>query len=611
MSGAAQSPPAAGSAVPPGASTGDRLARGRRARLGFKLLATLPQIAAFEGGARPLLRRAFRLLTAQGAKRMVTWLIAATAHQRRADAKSYRRWLGRQPPTVRPSAPTLAIVAVAGIATHRLPEFWRLALKRVAGCGMEVIFLADAAAMAALDALGGQHGQCAARVEAVPRVDAAAMIAVARRHAGGAGVWAHRMTALFKPGYLPTVAAYPATPGAVLYYGDEDGCDALGRPCQPFFKPSYSPDLLMHSDYVSGGMALTPALLERLPEPSPADHHGLALALAERAERVERLPVTVARRCDPAWLSPAPASSTPPAYLARFLRHRYGPAARVEPRPTGWTVSFGDGDAFVTVIVPTRDRLDLLAPCIDGLYGSNAGDDYEVIVIDNDSTETATRRWLAAARERYPRFRVLQAPGQYNWSRLNNMGIRAADGDVLVFLNNDTAPRCQDWLKRLADVARRPDVGFVGGLLVYPSGQIQHAGVALGFGGCAEHIYTGVPPTEGGHLFVPPAVPRNVAAVTGACMAASRYTLEAIGVFDEGYRVAGGDVEICIRAFRAGRLNVYLPDVALWHHESQSRSRVDPPTDIAALKALVASVGEDPWFNPRLSLVSTYPSYPL
>ena len=489
--------------------------------------------------------------------------------------------------------------------------FWQLALKSAAGCGMEVIFLTDAAAAAALDALGARRGECAVRVEVAPRVDAAAMIAAARRYTAGSGVRVPRLTALFGPGYLPIAAAYPPTAGAVLYYGDEDGCDALGRPRQPIFKPGYSPDLLMHRDYVSGGMAMTPALLDRLPEPSPADHHGLALALAELAERVERLPVTVARRCDTGWLSPPPATPAPPGYLPRFLRNRYGPDARVEPRPPGWTVSFGNGQAFVSVIVPTRDRLDLLAPCIDGLYGSNAGDDFEVIVIDNGSEETATRRWLAAAGERHPRFRVLPAPGEYNWSRLNNLGIRAARGDVLVFLNNDTAPRCEGWLRRLADVAMRPDVGFVGGLLVYPSGKIQHAGVALGFGGCAEHIYSGVSPTDGGHLFVPPTVPRNVAAVTGACMATSRYTLEAIGVFDEGYRVAGGDVEICIRAFRAGRLNVYLPDVELWHHESQSRGRVDPPADIAALKALVASVGEDPWYNPRLSLVSTYPCYPL
>lgn len=601
----------AGAAPQHATRTGERLARGRRARLGLTLLATLPRIAAGEGGVRQFLRHALRLLRAQGATRLVTWLIGAAAHQRRADAKGYRRWLGEQPPTTRPSAPTIAIVAVTGIAAERLPMFWQLALKSAAGCGMEVIFLTDAAAAAALDALGAGRGQSAARVETVPRVDAAAMIALARRHTGSSGVWAQRLTALFGPGYLPTTAAYPPTAGAVLYYGDEDGCDALGRPRQPFFKPGYSPDLLMHRDYVSGGMAMTPALLERLPEPSPAGHHGLALALAERAERVERLPVTVARRCDPGWLSPSPATPAPPDYLPRFLRDRYGPAVRVEPRAAGWTVSFGDGQAFVSVIVPTRDRLDLLAPCINGLYGSNAGDDFEVIVIDNGSEETATRRWLAAARERHPRFRVLPAPGEYNWSRLNNLGIRAARGDVLVFLNNDTAPRCEGWLRRLADVAMRPDVGFVGGLLLYGSGRIQHAGVALGFGGCAEHIYSGVPPTDGGHLFVPPTMPRNVAAVTGACMATSRRTLDAIGVFDEGYRVAGGDVEICIRTFRTGRLNVYLPDVELWHHESQSRGRVDPPADIAALKALVASVGEDPWYNPRLSLVSTYPSYPL
>ena len=565
------------------------------------LLAGLPGVAADAGGVMSFLRR----LTRWRGRMDTLERLTAAAHQR-ADAKSYRRWLSRTAAAHRPRTPIIAVVAVAGMPADRLPAYWRLALRHTAGAGMDVRFLADAPAAAALERLG----QCPAQVDVAPAVDAAAMVAAARRHLAAAPGGRPRLVAFFGPGHLPTAPAYPPMTGAALCYGDEDCLDASQRPADPFFKPGYSPDLLMHMDYVSAGMAVTPALLERLPTPPPRDLHGLALALAERADRIERVAATVARRCHPTAAPPCGVPH-PPSYLARFLHNRYGPDARVEAGTAGWTLRFGSPGGLVSVIVPTRDRLDLLAPCIDGIYASNDGDGYEVIIIDNGSTEAATGRWLAAAADRHERLRVLPAPGEFNWSRLNNLGFRAARGDSFVFLNNDTAPRRRNWLARLADVAGRPDTGFVGALLLYPSGRIQHAGLALGFGGCADHIYRGILPVDGGHMFVPPTAPRNVAAVTGACMAASRRTLEAVGLFDENYRVAGGDVEICIRAFRAGLLNVYLPDVALTHHESQSRSRTDPEADTAALKALVGRIGADPWYNPRLSLVSTYPSYPL
>ena len=163
-----------------------------------------------------------------------------------------------------------------------------------------------------------------------------------------------------------------------------------------------------------------------------------------------------------------------------------------------------------------------------------------------------------------------------------------------------------------AGVACRPDVGLIGALLLYAAGTIQHAGLVTGFGGCVGHIYAGVLPSDNCHMFVSPTAVRNVSAVTGACMAVSRRVLDAIGPFDENYRVVGGDVEICLRALAKGLLNVYLPEVELLHLESQSRSLVDPESDVAQLKTLIANgFSEDVWYNRRLSMVSTYPSYPI
>jgi GT2 family glycosyltransferase len=265
----------------------------------------------------------------------------------------------------------------------------------------------------------------------------------------------------------------------------------------------------------------------------------------------------------------------------------------------------------VSVILPTRDRLDLLRPCVEGLFATNSGD-FEVIILDNDSARPETLAWFEEALGRWDRLRVLAAPGPFNWSRLNNIGVAAADGDVFVFLNNDTLPRSDEWLARLADVAMRPDAGAVGALLLYGNGRIQHAGVVIGYGGCSDHVYRGAPLDSDEHMFVSPHLPRNVAAVTGACMAISRRTLQAIGPFDEAYPVAGNDVEICVRAMVKGYLNIYLPDVVLVHLESQTRGRRDPAADVERLEAFLAeNCPEDPYYNPNLWMSSLYPSIPL
>lgn len=202
-----------------------------------------------------------------------------------------------------------------------------------------------------------------------------------------------------------------------------------------------------------------------------------------------------------------------------------------------------------------------------------------------------------------PRLRVLSAPGEFNWSRLNNRGMAHASGDVYVLLNNDTVPRSREWLARLADVALRPDVGAVGALLLYEDGRIQHAGMVV-HGGRSEHLYREMIPGTVDRPFVPPSLPRNVVAVTGACMAVSRRAMQAVGRFDEGFAVIGNDVEWCVRAMARGYLNVYLPDVVLLHLEMQTRRRRDPAPEAARLAALlVRHCREDPFCNANLLAV--------
>ena len=565
-----------------------------RARRALVLAWNVRQVAAFAGGYRALVRTVVRLWMARGAAAVGGWAKTAVSVRRYADARRYRAWLARRPAARRGAGAVHVVASTTGVAEAELPAFFGLLL-RYAPPGAMLTLVTDAPAAAALDAWRA----CAAASTAVraviveePSVDA--MVKAARDGAAGAD-----FTALLGPG---CVAGDPRPPveaaGAELFYGDEDHVDAAGARSRPGFKPAFSPDLLLASDYFGACLILSRRLAEALPEEAVTDFHSLALRLVERAERVRRLDGFVAHR----FAAPAPPAEEPPAYLPQFVRNRHGPAAGVTIVNEGtprWRCDFGNRRPRVSVLVPTRDRLALLRDCVDGVFETNTGD-FEVLILDNGSRDPRTLSWFEQAQAARPGLRVLSTPGDFNWSRLNNQGMAHASGDVFVFLNNDTVPRSREWLRRLADVAMRPDVGAVGALLLYGNGHIQHAGVVIR-GGRAEHLYREMMPGTVDHAFVSPILPRNVTAVTGACMAVSRRAMQSVGRFDEAFAVIGNDVEWCVRAGVRGYLNVYLPDVVLLHFEMQTRGRRDPAPEQARLEALLArDCREDPFYNPNL-----------
>ena len=593
----------------------------RLKRLGW-LLANLGACVQFAGGGGSFLKRALRTLAAGQWRHLVAWMVMAVSYVHRADGRRYRRWLARTAPPQPPDGRVNAVLSSVGVPTRQLAAFLAL-ISAQRKPWLDLVVVVEKGQRRQVEAHFQATGEKACIVDSngnaatdmlynLRRFIAASKRDVPPARGGPSStpeLKAPRYIALLAPGCIPGDMPLTAT-GSVLLYGDEDAIDGRGERSRPLFKPAFSPDLLLHRDYMSSCLMLTADFARSVAEramPTVPDLHSLALVLTDVAERVEHLDAFAVHR-----LLPAPKAGIP-EHLGRHLRGRYGEGAAARKTGDGWTCSFGSrdsGSGKVSIIIPTRDRIDLLAPCIEGIHATNQGS-FECIIIDNGSTAPETKRWLADAPTRFPPLKVVEAPEPFNWSRLNNQGMRHAEGDVFLFLNNDTEAACEGWADRLADVALRPDVGAVGGLLLYPDGLIQHAGVVTGFGGCADHIYVGTDPDAGEHMFVSPTVPRNVSAVTGACLAVARSTVDAIGGFDEGYRVIGSDVEFCIRAMRAGRRNVYLPDVRLVHHESQSRTRSDPEADVERLRALIAQCPSDPYFNPKLSMVSLYPSYPV
>ncbi|MCY3622298.1 MAG: glycosyltransferase [Gammaproteobacteria bacterium] len=411
-----------------------------------------------------------------------------------------------------------------------------------------------------------------------------------------------------RPRYRLHNAALPAmanalAEGAELVYGDADEIDSKGRRCRPSFKPDFSLDLFLYQDYLSDCIAVSREVLHRLPPWDFDDPHGTLLRWLPRVSRIVHLPQVLSHALEP----PVGAQEPPPA-LAEYLRTCYGDHAAVETvatpgaSPVHWRCRFGTSlEPRVTVVIPTRDRLDLLQPCVDSLFATDTASHVEVLIIDNGSSEPATHCWLREVQRQHLSLRVLGDDGHFNWSRLNNLGIAAGTGDVFLFLNNDTLAIEDGWLDRLAEYALREDVGAVGPLLLFADGAVQHAGLVVGHGDQADPIYRGTAPDFEDHAFVSPRLPRNVAAVTGACLATSRKTLDAIGTFDEDLPLAG-DVEFCLRAYAAGRVNVYAGDVAVRHHESATIGRRSHGTDAVRLGRLVqATLPRDPFYNPNLT----------
>lgn len=424
---------------------------------------------------------------------------------------------------------------------------------------------------------------------------------------------------------LRMAQAFAADPQLDVCYSDEDKLDRTGERCSPFFKPDWSPHLAGSQAYVGHLVCYRRALLGALgglrAGTDGAQDFDLWLRASLVARRIGHVPEVLYHWREHETSTASGAAAKPYAHaagagaLANWVAQRY-PDAGIEIDDGEEVFTYRlripvPEDLSISIIIPTRDRVDLLAPCIDSILKRSSFDEVEILVLDNRSTEKQTADYLAALANSEPRVRVIPADMAFNWSRLNNLGARESRGDVLVFLNNDTEVLSPDWLERLAGYACLPDVGAVGGLLLFDDGTIQHSGVIVGLGGWADHVFRTMPPRHHVGPFVSPVLTRNALAVTGACLVVQRSKFESLGGFDEEFEICGSDVEFGLRAHARGLWNVMCAEARLVHYESKSRSPKVPDNDFrqSELKYRPYRTERvDPFFNPNLSLASTRPS---
>ena len=267
----------------------------------------------------------------------------------------------------------------------------------------------------------------------------------------------------------------------------------------------------------------------------------------------------------------------------------------------------------VSIIIPNKDQKEILERCIESVIQKTDYKNYEIIIVENNSTTNEIFEYYKTIEQR-ENIRVVIWKDKFNYSAINNFGVRYANGEYLLFLNNDIEVIRENWLSEMLANVQRKEVGIVGAKLLYPDNMVQHAGVIIGMGGIAGHPLSRHPADDCGY-FARGIIQQNLNAVTAACMLTKKEVYEKVNGFEEKLAVAFNDIDLCLKVRKAGYLIVYDPEALLYHHESisrgkedtlEKRNRFEGEVDYMAKKWKDVLEKGDEYYNPNLSLLSGY-----
>ncbi|WP_158527241.1 glycosyltransferase family 2 protein [Pelagibaculum spongiae] len=411
-------------------------------------------------------------------------------------------------------------------------------------------------------------------------------------------------------------------PQAKVFYSDEDLMSEAGERIAPHFKSDWNIELLRSHNYVTHLCCYEKTLLDKLGGMhlgyEGAQDYDLILRASEvvGAENIIHIPKVLYhwRMVEGSTASDAGAKNYATEAGLKALTdhiHKYDSNAMVchADRTNFYKVDYALPQQLplVSIIIPTRDGLEVLKPCIETLITKTAYENYEVIVLDNGSVEPETLKYLSMLSSKSS-FKVIRDDGGFNYSRINNHAVAHADGELVCLLNNDIEITNSDWLSEMVSLAIRPTTGCVGAKLLYPDNTIQHAGVILGLGGYAAHSHRGLDNSQPGY-FCRAQIRQQLSAVTAACLVIRKEIYEEVGGLDEAFVVAYNDVDFCLRVQQKGYKNIYTPYAELLHHESKTRGDDNSPEKQQRFdkeKSLLLSrwgyqLANDPFYNPNLT----------
>ncbi len=409
---------------------------------------------------------------------------------------------------------------------------------------------------------------------------------------------------------------------ADMMYTDEDKVTSdLKKYYQPHMKPEFNLDLLRSNNYITHFLCVKTTLAKEVglfrSEMSGAQDYDFIFRCSEKAEKIVRIPrVLYHWRTHEASTADNPMSKMY-AYEAgkRAIEEhlqRTGTSGKVELLPDMgfYRVRYPvKKNPRVSVIIPNKDESETLRICLETLLDTFYPN-LEIIIVENNSTERATFEYYKKISE-HDQIHLIRWKQGFNYSAINNYGVKYATGDYLLFLNNDVRGTITtDWLTEMLGVCQREDVGAVGAKLYYPDNRVQHAGVVIGIGGIAGSMFVDLPKGRSGYMHKA-SIMQDLSAVTAACMLMKKSVFEEVGGFSEELAVAFNDVDLCLRVREKGYRIVYDPYAELIHDESRSRGPEDTPEKVRRFQGEIEYMrvhhidilkNGDPMYNPNLSL---------
>jgi len=388
----------------------------------------------------------------------------------------------------------------------------------------------------------------------------------------------------------------------------------------PHYKPDFSPDNLRAHNYICHLCVFKASLLDRAgrfrSDFDGSQDHDLILRLTEHAESIVHIPKVlyywrahIASAASDSGDKPYTHDAGKKAIAEQLDRMTLTGTVKNSSLPNVHRVCYEiTGEPLISIMIPNKDHIDDLKKCIQSIYSLSTYSNFEIIIIENNSTEEKTFAYYETLVQ-YKNLKVVFWDREFDYSAINNYGADFTQGEYLLLLNNDTEVISPDWMQEMLMFAQRRDVGIVGAKLYYPDDTVQHAGLILGVLEIAGHSHRHFPRVHHGYMGRLIHA-QNVTAVTGACLMISKMLYVELGGLDERFKVAFNDLDLCMRVRRAGYLVVFTPFAELYHFESKSRGYEDTPEKLARFsdegllfKSLWGDELEkgDPYYNPNLA----------
>lgn len=424
------------------------------------------------------------------------------------------------------------------------------------------------------------------------------------------------------------VARLQYEPEALVIYSDEDKFCEDGSRVDAHYKSDWNPDLFFSHNYIGRLCVIRRSILKCTGTIFPAQESSVGYEILLkclpylRDEQIIHIPQLLYHE------RIAPQASSEASNCARrttdsclkalqeyfaengFQKNRVEKGASLNTYRVRWPIPANA--PLVSLLIPTRDRRELIETAVSSILHKSDYKNFELIILDNDSSDSETLDYFDKIQRHDPRVRVLSCTGPFDYSAINNYGVSQANGEILGFINNDIEVISCDWLDEMVSHALRPDIGCVGAKLYYSNNTLQHCGVIVGLGGVAGHSHKHLPKDKSGY-FSRANIVQNLSGVTAACMLVRKSVFEEVGGFDDKYlKIAFNDVDFCLKVRNAGYRNLWSPYAELYHHESLSRGyedTVEKKQRFDSEKAVMrhrwgGKLLQDPYYNLNLTIYS-------